>query len=194
MPCFCDPGAKLLQYALDNNIPFDFLPGANAASLSACLSGQPQDIKTQNFSDSHFIFGSFLPHKQNNRKSTLVNFKNASAQIGSRVIFYESKHRILDSLKDIAELDPSAHIIALKELTKMHQKRFSGNALSLLDELKNANLNGEWVLIIYFTPKDSKTLNINDINSLNLPPKIKAKLLSKLSDLSTKQIYENMHE
>lgn len=193
MPSICDPGALLVKYAQKHNLPYNVLVGGCALSAAFCFSG---------FASQGFVFGGFLPHKSKERVAKLQECTISSLP----TIWYESPHRILDSLHDIDKHLPDTHIFAIKEISKLHQRHFSGKASEILSALspsnaskKNSNddskiLQGEWVLIL--EPSSAKlpclTLRESDIISLEIPPKAKAKLLSTLTGKDAKTIYASL--
>lgn len=196
MPSICDPGALLVKYAQTHNLPYNVLVGGCALSVAFCFSG---------FAHQGFVFGGFLPHKSSERVAKLQECTLSSLP----TIWYESPHRILDSLCDIEKYLPDNRIFAIKEISKLHQRHFSGKAseiLSALSPSKNAKskknsdnnegkiLQGEWVLIL--EPSLAKppclTLYESDIISLEIPPKAKAKLLSALTGKDAKTIYTTL--
>lgn len=193
MPSICDPGALLVKYAQKHNLPYNVLVGGCALSAAFCFSG---------FASQGFVFGGFLPHKSKERVAKLQECTISSLP----TIWYESPHRILDSLRDIDRHLPNTHIFAIKEISKLHQRHFSGKASEILSALSPSNaskknnndeskiLQGEWVLIL--EPSSAKppclTLCESDIISLEIPPKAKAKLLSTLIGKDAKTIYAHL--
>ena len=175
MPGISDPGAKLVKFAQQNNIKYDVLPGANAILTAFVASGF----------EGEFTFFGFLAHKGSEREKKLKEvISNDKISI-----LYESPHRIEKLLKELKTLIPERVAFFAKELTKIHQT-------FIKDKIKNINLQntkGEWVVIIDKTEKsDSLTLNYDEILALKLPLKEKAKLLSKISSKSTKEIYNEL--
>ena len=211
MPCVSDPGALLVNYCIRHDIKYDILPGASALSVAFASSG---------IESSNFYFGGFLPHKKNERKKILSFY----TRLEIPCIWYESPHRLLDSLQDIQEILPNAYICACKELSKLHQKRYFGNANEILKILQNSRIYGEWVLCVQNSAryesvekflqsfqdfneragsqKDTNLkylsqqngISIEDILALELSPKVKAKLLSKLTQKPIKLCYEEIIE
>ncbi|PAF48051.1 16S rRNA (cytidine(1402)-2'-O)-methyltransferase [Helicobacter sp. 12S02634-8] len=185
MPCVSDPGAALVAYAIQNNIAYDILPGGSACVGAYCASG---------FESDGFLFAGFLPHKQKEKITRLSNLLTSAAFLDQKIpiIVYESPHRIIDTLENIAKLAGDMQIFAIKEMTKMHQKYFIGSAKEVYTQIQSSNTNGEWVLVLLGTQKPERTLSATQITQMDLPPKIKAKLLSKLQDIPTKNLYEQI--
>ena len=180
MACISDPGALLVEYCLKNKIEFDVLPGANAILTAFASSG---------FNTTEFTFFGFLPHKGNDRKAKLdrvIINQNLS-------ILYESPHRLQKLLKELAELIPHRTIFLTKELTKKFQTRYKGKSIEIYETLKNEEIKGEWVVVIENEDKGTGgVITKEDIMALDLAPKQKAKLISKLTGENVKDIYNSL--
>lgn len=183
MPCISDPGARLVKYAQESEIAYETLPGANATVCAYASSG---------FKNTSFIFAGFLPHKAIERKKQIQKLILSSTQIKACVIIYESPHRIVQSLENIKELAPQAEIFLAKELSKLHETKLHGSIDALLTSLQDVKIYGEWCIVVDFKIKPEPTLSATDIKALDLPPKIRAKLLSKLTGEETKSIYQRL--
>ncbi|MGA7410457.1 MAG: 16S rRNA (cytidine(1402)-2'-O)-methyltransferase [Bryobacteraceae bacterium] len=135
-PLVSDPGYRLVQAAIAHRIPVVPLPGASAALSALIASGLPCD---------EFRFIGFLPPKQHARRKLLDTLRSEPAT----TIAYESPHRILDSLADIAEVLGPRPVVVARELTKLYEELLRGNAASILAELKARNsVKGEITLVI----------------------------------------------
>ncbi|MBZ7987443.1 16S rRNA (cytidine(1402)-2'-O)-methyltransferase [Campylobacter canadensis] len=179
MPAISDPGSVLVQYAQKNNIEYYVLPGANAALCAIVKSG---------FLKQQFIFYGFLNIKKN-RENELINVMN----LNYPVILYEAPSRIEQLINQIAKINPDKELFLIKEITKLHEKHFKNKAAFLAQSLKNENLNGEWVVIINNeNSNDIARICQEDILCLDIAPKIKAKLLSKINNKSIKENYESL--
>ncbi|WP_333803050.1 16S rRNA (cytidine(1402)-2'-O)-methyltransferase [Sulfurospirillum sp.] len=177
MPGISDPGSALVRFCQENTLPYEILPGANAALLAYVTSG----IETH-----QFLFYGFLSHKGMERQNELFEALNSPYA----VILYESPHRIEKLLEELTQFAPERKIFAIKEATKLYEKRFLGTSLEILQASKTANLKGEWVVVI--TPEiqhGGEAITKEDLIALDLPPKQKAKLLSKLTGESIKEWY-----
>lgn len=182
MPCVSDPGSLLVCYAQQNKIPYEVLGGGSASTLAYAYSG---------FGDSGFVFDSFLPHKSAQRVQRLCFWQEVLSQRGIPLVCFESPHRILESLEDIAKLE--CEVFAIKEISKKFEKFYKGRSEEVLEILREENTQGEWCLVIKFdTKEEGKKLGEVEILSLDLPPKIKAKLLSEVTSIPSKQWYERL--
>jgi len=181
MPGISDPGALLVSYAKRHGIAYEVLPGANALLCAYVASG---------FLDSRFCFYGFLPHKTKERKKELQTILHQSHPI----ILYEAPHRMLQLLKEIESLDATRELFLAKELTKRYEHFYSGTATKLLQALQTP-IKGEWVVVIDACKEAhaaQSAIGVDDIMQLDLPKKQKAKLLSKLTGRSIKELYNEM--
>lgn len=182
MPCVSDPGSLLVSYAQKRNIPYEVLAGGSAPALAYAYSG---------FGDSGYVFDAFLPHKSSERVQRIRFWQEVLGEREIPLVCFESPHRILESLEDIAKVEGSLQIFAIKEMTKKFQKFWKGEVKEVLEILKGENTQGEWCLVLKFD-KANKERKIGEVEllALDLPPKIKAKLLSEVSNKPTKEWYE----
>ena len=176
MPCISDPGVHLVRYAQKNKIEYEVLPGSNAAITAYASSG---------FEEKEFLFYGFLPHKGNQRLSSIEKILNSEYN----TIIYESPHRIKKLIQEIASIDKNREIFMQKEISKLYQKWYKNRAEKLKDDIDDINLKGEWVVIVKGEDSNISTISQKDILDADIPPKQKAKLLSKISGKSTKEWY-----
>jgi len=179
MPCVSDPGATLVDYCIKNDIEYDVLPGANAVLTAYAMSGFPHTT---------FSFYGFLDHKGATRAQKLNEILNDD----KLAILYESPHRLAKLLEELNKLQPSRTIFLAKEITKLHQTTYKSTAANLYEEFKNINIRGEWVVVIEPKEISGSHLELKDIQDLDLAPKIKAKLISKLTGQATKEVYQQL--
>ena len=180
MPGISDPGASLVVFAQQNNLQYDVLPGANAVLTAYVASG---------FYSKEFLFYGFLPHKLKEKESQLQK----AILSGYVTIFYESPHRLLKFLDIMEKIDNKREIFLAKELTKRYQTYLKGDAKTLKQELGN-NIKGEWVIVVSANEStaQSGTISQEDIQQLDIPKKQKAKLLSKITGKSVKELYNDL--
>jgi len=179
MPCVSDPGSSLVEYCIQNEIPYDVIPGANAVLTAFAMSG---------FESTEFSFFGFLPHKGKERREKLLKTLNSEFL----PILYESPHRLLKLLEELSCEEPNRVVFLAKELTKLHQKTYKKPALELYEEFKSLSIKGEWVVVLQNKTTTGSNLELSDISELDLPPKQKAKLISKLTGRKTKEVYQEI--
>src|SRR3989338_8440984 len=136
-PGISDPGFHLIRLAKENNIPITVVPGATALIAALSLSGLPAHA---------FIFEGFLPVKSLARRKKLSEFKNETRT----VIFYESPHRLLKTLKDIEEVLNNTTDVVARELTKKFEEIKKASAAQLIRHFSKSKPRGEFVVLIDF--------------------------------------------
>lgn len=181
MPGISDPGQILVRYCIDNGVEYDVFPGANALLTAFVASG---------FIETQMLFYGFLDHKGTSRSSGL----QGALHNGYTTILYESPHRLEKLLLELDKEAPQRKLFLAKELTKKFQNYFHGTAKEILNKL-NGNFKGEWVVVIEAsTAHASSAISQNDILELDLPKKIQAKLISKITGENTKACYQRLLE
>lgn len=179
MPGISDPGAALVKYCQDNGVKYDVMPGANALLTAFVASG---------FAEGKMLFWGFLPHKGKDRTASLLGALNS----GFTTIVYESPHRLDKLLTELSHEEPSRKLFLAKELTKRYQNYYFGTADEIKQKL-DVNLRGEWVVVIEAKEsQNSSAISQNDILELDLPKKVQAKLISKITGENTKACYERL--
>lgn len=179
MPGISDPGAALVKYCQDNGVKYDVMPGANALLTAFVASG---------FTEGKMLFWGFLPHKGKDRAASLLGALGS----GYTTILYESPHRLDKLLTELSHEEPSRKLFLAKELTKRYQNYYFGTADEIKQKL-DANLRGEWVVVIEAKEsQNSSAISQNDILELDLPKKVQAKLISKITGENTKACYERL--
>jgi len=176
MPVISDPGQLLVAYCQEHDIAYDVLPGASAVTTAYAASG---------FEEGKFLFYAFLPHKGKERASALQNAMGN----GYNTVLYEAPHRLLKLLEEVVQIDPNRELFLAKELSKRYQRYYRGSAKSLFEEIGTTSIKGEWVVIIHAQKQEEKSLSFSELMSMDMPPKVKAKLLASLSDKSVKEWY-----
>jgi 16S rRNA (cytidine1402-2'-O)-methyltransferase len=179
MPGVSDPGQTLVRYCIDNNIEYDVLPGANAVLTAFVASG---------FINTQMLFFGFLDHKGESRSQGLQKALHS----GYTTILYESPHRLEKLLGEIAKEEPQRELFLAKELTKKYQKYLHGTASEILEKLFG-NYKGEWVVVIKAGEvQNHSSISQNDILELDLPKKVQAKLICKITGENTKECYQRL--
>jgi 16S rRNA (cytidine1402-2'-O)-methyltransferase len=134
-PGISDPGFRLVQLAIENQIPTVPIPGVSAAITALSVSGLPTDA---------FLFKGFLPHKSKKRRDLLKELEG----IRETLIFYESPHRISETLGDILEILGDREAVLTRELTKIYEEILRGRASDILKQIEEKKLKGEITLVI----------------------------------------------
>lgn len=186
-PLISDPGFHLVRQCREAGIRVVSLPGACAAITALCASGIASD---------RFCFEGFLPAKSKARKDKLKNI----AEEDRTLIFYESTHRILDTLEDMQSvLGEERYIVLAREMTKTWET-ITGNTIKNLREwlLEDPNrTKGEMVLIVEGKPKSDNNDEISpqavkalELIAEELPLKKAAAIVAELYGYKKNALYQ----
>lgn len=137
-PLISDPGYTLVKMCHQEGIKVIVIPGVCAAITALVGSGLPAN---------RFLYEGFLPSKKNVRCKKLEELKYCPYTL----IFYESKHRIFDSMEDIKNiLGSERYVVLARELTKYYESIKGEKIFKLIQWMKedSKRIKGEIVLII----------------------------------------------
>ena len=139
-PCISDPGAKLIDYLLENIPELQIIPIPGPSALISALS-------ISGFSANKFIFFGFPPIKKKRNKY----FQEVSKE-KKTVVFYESIHRIKKTLEELKNvLDSERKIVVCRELTKKFETIYRGNIKEVIEQINSLpeeEFKGEFVVVI----------------------------------------------
>lgn len=151
-PGISDPGFMLVRACVERGVEVQCLPGATAFVPALVASGLPCD---------RFCFEGFLPQKKG-RATRLLSLREEQRTM----VFYESPHRIVKTLTQMAEnFGPERRIAACREISKVHEECVRGTIAEVLDHFNAHEPRGEFVLILEgCTPvKKKKDMNHKNI-------------------------------
>ncbi len=137
-PLVSDPGYRVVAAAHANGIVVSPVPGPSAVTAALSVCGLATD---------RFSFEGFLPAKSAARKAALEALGNETRTL----VFYESVHRIEDSLQDlVAAFGPSRAAFIGRELSKLHEQCRRADLATLQQELAAGNIvkKGEFVIVV----------------------------------------------
>ena len=135
-PGISDPGTRLVAAAIAAGITVVPLPGPTALVAAVTASGLPTDA---------ILFEGFLPHK----KGRQTALRKLAAEERT-VVLYESPHRIVKTLRELAEhLGDDRRAVVCRELTKMHEEINRATLAELRDDYAGRpSIRGEFVVVI----------------------------------------------
>ena len=152
MPGISDPGEEIIKQAIENNIEVEVLPGATA-SITALVGSGLETAK--------FAFEGFLDRDKKERRNQLEELKEERRTI----IFYESPHRLKDTLKDMLKVLGNRKIAVNREITKKYQEIIREDIETVINVFNEKEVKGEFVLIVEGF-KGEKTIQ-NSYDDLN---------------------------
>jgi len=198
-PSISDPGYRLVRACIEADVPVVAVPGASAVLAALVVSGLPTD---------RFEFAGFLPSRSNARRERY-------RELGARshtLVLYESPHRIVDSLADLADVIGAGRRVAVaRELTKRFETVLRGPVQEVLERVR-ADRNqqrGEFVIVVGGTgqvgaddatgepdgsslPGDTGALSTDALIlalAPHLPPRTVARVVADLKRLPKRDVY-----
>ena len=183
-PLVSDPGFRLVRAARAAGVRVSPVPGPSALVAALSVAGLPSD---------RFVFEGFLPAKAKARREHL----QALAAEPRTLIFYESSHRIEDTLADMAmAFGEERPAVVARELTKLFETVLDGGLAGLARRVReDANQRkGEFVVLVQGAPEaaDAKVAEGRRLYARlceHLPPSTAAKLAADLSGAPRKALY-----
>ena len=184
-PLVSDPGYRLVRAARAAGIPVSPIPGACAAIAALSAAGLPSD---------RFVFEGFLPAKSAARRAALQVLRADPRTL----IFYESSHRIVESLADLAaEFGGEREAVVARELTKQFETVLDGTLAGLAQRVAvdADQQRGEFVVLVKGAgdhddaAKLMEGLRVYRILSAELPPSRAAKLAAEITGAPRKALY-----
>ena len=135
-PAISDPGEELVAHCAAQGIPVVAIPGACAFVNALAVSGLPT---------GRFTFEGFLPMNKKNRKAHLDSLRGEARTM----VFHEAPHKLLATLKDLAEaFGPERRAALCRELTKLHEEVLRTTLGQALAHYTENPPKGEFVLVI----------------------------------------------
>lgn len=152
-PIISDPGYYLAKAAINNNYNVVSIPGATAF-VSALI--------TSNIEAQPFTFFGFLNSKSSKRRKELEELKNNKYTL----IFYESPHRLIDTLNDMLKILGNRNISISREITKKFEEIYRGTISDVINELDV--LKGEFVIVVEGNKDVNDFSNLSILDHVNL--------------------------
>jgi len=143
MPAINDPGYELVRTALASNHDVVPVPGPSAPVTALAVSGLPTDA---------FLYLGYLPNKTSDRHKRLQEVESHLYTL----IFFESPHRIVESLEDIFSVLGDRRICVAREMTKLFEEYWRGTLSGALEYFKSQPARGEFTLVIEGKTKTEK--------------------------------------
>jgi len=135
LPGISDPGGELVALAGGEGIRVTVLPGPSALVAAAALSG---------FRLEGVSFWGFPPRRPGRRR----RFLEALLKEGRPFVFYESPHRIVQTLADLADLEPGRLVAVARELTKVFEEVLRGCAQEVAMQVAAGAPRGEYTVVV----------------------------------------------
>ncbi|WML36495.1 16S rRNA (cytidine(1402)-2'-O)-methyltransferase [Clostridium sp. OS1-26] len=134
-PGISDPGSIIVLKCIEENIDFEVLPGATAITTALVYSG---------LDTSKFIFRGFLPRENKDKRIIIEELKDRKETL----VFYESPHRIRETLEFFRDNLGNRRISICRELTKLHEQILRVSLDEAIGYYSEKDIKGEFVLIV----------------------------------------------
>jgi 16S rRNA (cytidine1402-2'-O)-methyltransferase len=161
------------------------IPGASAAITALSAAGLPTD---------KFVFEGFLPAKSQQRREHLETLQTEPRTI----IFYESPHRLRDTLQDLADMWGSdRQIVLARELTKLYEEFWRGSIEEAITHYQQRAPQGEYTLVVAGHPPSQTLLTeaqlkteLEQLIRQGISRSQASRQLTKYTALNRRQVYQ----
>jgi 16S rRNA (cytidine1402-2'-O)-methyltransferase len=194
MPAISDPGYELVLAAINEKVTVVPLPGANAALPALIASGltcQP------------FYFYGFLNRSKKEKKTELESLKKQTGTL----VFYESPHRLKETLTSMYDVLGNRKIAICRELTKKFEEFIRGTLEEIIEWANQDEIRGEFCLIVEGADESKlkqeemnwwETLSIEEqvnhyISVKQIPSKEAIKQTAMDRGISKREVYQAYH-
>lgn len=185
-PLISDPGYRLVSTAHTENVRVTPIAGPSAVTAALSAAGLPTD---------RYCFEGFLPARKKARKDRLAELASEPRSL----VFFESVHRIRDSLEDLmAAFGAHRNAFVGRELSKMHEQCVQATLAELLRQVDEGDIpsKGEFVVIVSGSEEtQSMSLGVDKLLrdlAEHLPPKTAAKIVANATGESRNDLYERL--
>jgi 16S rRNA (cytidine1402-2'-O)-methyltransferase len=182
-PGIADPGYRLVKGAAEVGIAVVPIPGPSTVTALLSVGGLPTD---------RFAFEGFLPAKSSHRRKVLQQLKDEERTL----IFFESPHRLLESLLEIEAVLGARLIVIGRELTKRYEEVLRGTISEVRASLLTREVKGEVALLITGATKKTRREaeelvieNIRELLNMELSLKEIAQIISKQHGIPKREAY-----
>lgn len=183
-PIISDPGYLIVKEVIKEGFNVISLPGATAFVPALTCSG---------IDPSPFLFYGFLNSKDAKQKSELNSLKDVKYTI----IFYESPHRIKNTLKNMLEIFGDRKISICREISKLYEEIYRDNISVLVDIVDD--MKGEFVLVVEGNHEVADYSDLSIVEHVNLyvddgmSDKEAIKLVAKERNIAKSIVYKEYH-
>ena len=185
-PLISDPGFPLVRECHQRSIPVSPIPGPSALIAGLSASGLATD-------EFHFL--GFVPRKSSARRELFAT----RSQMTSTWVFYESSHRIVESLRDLAAiLGDFRRVVLARELTKLHETIISAPLSELIDRVisDENQQKGEFVVIVEGAAQLEESEDFLEVDRIlrilmaDLPLKQASSLVAEITGVKKNIVYQ----
>lgn len=187
MPGISDPGEALVKLCIENELDFEVIPGVTAFTTALVGSG---------LDTSRFVFEAFLSRDKKQKRALLEKIKKETRTI----LFYESPHRLKETLKVMQEVLGDRKLVLARELTKKFEEFRRGTIESILTYYETHDIKGEIVLVvegyhetesdlIVYNPQESVKQHVNRLIDEGIDKKEAMKIVATERKIKKTEVY-----
>jgi 16S rRNA (cytidine1402-2'-O)-methyltransferase len=185
-PGVSDPGALLINQAVEKGIKVSPIPGPSAATAALAVSG----LRTE-----RFLFWGFLSNRSSRRRKELKELVSEERTM----VFFEAPHRLQATLMDLKDILGDRQIVLLREMTKVYEEIKRGAASAILKQLDPEKIRGEFTLVVSGREKPVREASLDRetrrmieklLKESNLSIKDVATRISDKKGLSYRRLYK----
>ena len=180
-PAISDPGYRIVNWCIDNNINVYPVPGASSVVSGLCVSGLATDS---------FTFYGFPPTKLIARRKFLDERKNNL----STLIFFESPKRIVETLSDMLEIFGDRRCCLCREISKLFEEYKRGKISDMINTISDRDILGECVIIVSGASAEQIDTSVihDELSKIMRHDSLKnaVSLIQKKYNLSKKTVYQ----
>ena len=186
-PLLSDPGFRLVRLAAEAGVPVVAVPGPSSVTAALSICGLPSD---------RFTFEGFLPSRRSQRCKCLAGLQYEPRTM----VFFESSHRILESLEDILKVFGGDRPMAVaREMTKQFETVLRGPVARVVAQVAADpdQRKGEFVLVVGGCPGDSGT-NFDSALELaralreHLSASQSVRVAARIHGVSRRELYDSL--
>ncbi len=179
MPGISDPGYEIVAACVAAGIRVVPIPGVTAVITAVSASGLPTD---------RFVFEGFLPAKGQERRDRLASVAGDPRTL----VFYESPHRLRQTLADFATtFGTDRQIVLGRELTKLHEEFWRGEVGAAIEHYTQVEPQGEYAIVLAGSPVSHPTLSDEAIDRALIELMLQGTSRSQASRIVAEQISQS---
>ncbi len=187
MPGISDPGEALVRLCIENELDFEVVPGVTAFTTALVGSG---------LDTSRFVFEAFLSRDKKQKRALLEKIKKETRTI----LFYESPHRLKETLKVMQEVFGDRKLVLARELTKKFEEFRRGTIQSILSYYEIHDIKGEIVLVvegyketesdlIIYNPEETVKMHVERLIAEGIDKKEAMKIVASERKIKKTEVY-----
>jgi len=184
MPGLSDPGYELIRAAIEAGHQVRPIPGPSAPITALVVSGLPTD---------RFLYLGFLPRRAGPRRRLLAKV----APVEHTLLAFEAPHRLLETLEDVESILGDREMAIARELTKLHEEVWRGQASQASRHFSVQRPRGEFTLVIagagrregHWAEEEVRSATV-ELMEAGVPRREAVKAVAEMADWPPQKVYQ----